>query len=482
MRPFAATLAFALVLATPALAQPKLMAGSDLWLSGKLPCRSDDVAVQIGDLVLPALADAPPDTATVVPAVLEDASEKDRVRTLRVLLPATLEPSTYAVKWKCGRDSDDLPQIALIDVLALRPSVESATRGERKNPSGVHLGDSLTFQMRNLEAWKRIGDNGSLALHLFLDGKELPNVVAKPISDDASLLQVTLAVEHLDGEVRKTWVDILNAARESSGAPMTASLGPAGGVQFASSATLGIEVYPSYTWAVVAFLALLVLALVVLGKRSSLLRDGNGVENASYSLAKHQMAGWFVVVIGAYLFVGMITGSFAAISTTALILIGISGATGLAAVALDASKREEKRQLRAALDVERKEIEAYLDDSKTLARIRTAETAITAEAAAFLEAMRVKRTRLDQLREAISRSDAVAPSQNRVWHLDLLSDEHGVSLHRLQMAVWSLVLMGVFIRAVHTDLLMPEFDATLLGLMGISSGAYIGFKLPEQVP
>jgi hypothetical protein len=29
------------------------------------------------------------------------------------------------------------------------------------------------------------------------------------------------------------------------------------------------------------------------------------------------------------------------------------------------------------------------------------------------------------------------------------------------------------------DLLMPEFNATLLTLMGISSGTYIGFQLPQ---
>jgi hypothetical protein len=95
--------------------------------------------------------------------------------------------------------------------------------------------------------------------------------------------------------------------------------------------------------------------------------------------------------------------------------------------------------------------------------------------------MRGKRTRLDHLRAAIERMDSAEPSRNRSWHLDLLSDENGVSLHRLQMAVWSIALMAVFVRAVHTDLLMPEFDATLLGLMGISSGAYIGFKFPERV-
>jgi hypothetical protein len=29
-------------------------------------------------------------------------------------------------------------------------------------------------------------------------------------------------------------------------------------------------------------------------------------------------------------------------------------------------------------------------------------------------------------------------------------------------------------------LTMPELSVTLLGLMGISSGTYIGFKFPEQ--
>jgi hypothetical protein len=29
-------------------------------------------------------------------------------------------------------------------------------------------------------------------------------------------------------------------------------------------------------------------------------------------------------------------------------------------------------------------------------------------------------------------------------------------------------------------LIMPEFDGTLLTLMGLSSGTYLGFKLPEK--
>jgi hypothetical protein len=38
---------------------------------------------------------------------------------------------------------------------------------------------------------------------------------------------------------------------------------------------------------------------------------------------------------------------------------------------------------------------------------------------------------------------------------------------------------GGFVRAVVSELTMPNFDSTLLGLRGISSGTYAGFKLPE---
>lgn len=42
-------------------------------------------------------------------------------------------------------------------------------------------------------------------------------------------------------------------------------------------------------------------------------------------------------------------------------------------------------------------------------------------------------------------------------------------------------MLGImFISSVYNNLTMPEFSATLLGLMGISSGTYIGFKFPEN--
>ena len=63
--------------------------------------------------------------------------------------------------------------------------------------------------------------------------------------------------------------------------------------------------------------------------------------------------------------------------------------------------------------------------------------------------------------------------------IDILRDGDGISFHRFQIVVWTLVFGAVFVRAVLKDLIMPEFDSTLLGLMGLSSGTYVGFKFPE---
>lgn len=56
----------------------------------------------------------------------------------------------------------------------------------------------------------------------------------------------------------------------------------------------------------------------------------------------------------------------------------------------------------------------------------------------------------------------------------------GVSLHRLQMIGWTLVLALAFIMQVLYKMSIPDFNPTLLGLMGLSAGTYIGFKFPEN--
>ena len=47
------------------------------------------------------------------------------------------------------------------------------------------------------------------------------------------------------------------------------------------------------------------------------------------------------------------------------------------------------------------------------------------------------------------------------------------------MFVWTLALGVIFIVKVARNLEMPDFDTSVLGLMGISSGTYLGMKIPE---
>ena len=51
-------------------------------------------------------------------------------------------------------------------------------------------------------------------------------------------------------------------------------------------------------------------------------------------------------------------------------------------------------------------------------------------------------------------------------------------MHRLQVLLWTFVLGVVFVASVAHVLSMPEFNTTLLALMGISGATYLGFKMP----
>src|SRR6185503_20122297 len=82
----------------------------------------------------------------------------------------------------------------------------------------------------------------------------------------------------------------------------------------------------------------------------------------------------------------------------------------------------------------------------------------------------------------VTPAPAPRPAQaatSRGFLKDVLSDESGISIHRLQLFVWTLVLGIIFCTVVYGSLEMPQFSNTLLGLMGISSGTYLGLKVPE---
>jgi hypothetical protein len=181
-----------------------------------------------------------------------------------------------------------------------------------------------------------------------------------------------------------------------------------------------------YIWLLLTLGALFLF--VYLCRNTALIRGARttatGPKTKPYSLARFQMAFWFFLVIAAYVFMWMLTGELDTVTDSILALIGIGAGTALGSALIDSNANADS----------------------------AVKTAMTADEGAMTHGF---------LR-------------------DVLDDGGGISFHRFQMFVWTLVLGIIFISSVYLHLAMPEFSATMLGLMGISSGTYLGFKFPEK--
>lgn len=241
-----------------------------------------------------------------------------------------------------------------------------------------------------------------------------------------------------------------------------------------------------------AWFALLVLIAtgILFGKygRKNLLRDSgppNPLDGKSrpYSLAKVQMSWWFFIVIGSFLLIYAITGEFT-MTEQALILMGIGTGTALGAAMIDSSKKTSADTELETLIPQRAKAKAALDLLDQ--QITAAEQAAATDAdKAALQAQKIDRAEkaanLDVLDVKIANAQAGLhrPTSEGPWN-DLVTDANGPSFHRFQMIVWTFILGLLFLAGVYRNLAMPEFSGTLLALMGISAGTYLGFKVPEQ--
>jgi hypothetical protein len=287
----------------------------------------------------------------------------------------------------------------------------------RETPDTAGLDDRLSIHVENFSTLLKQAKGNCQAIVLFLEG--MPIKGDKPESCDAVLGHVRfrlLRVPDDDG----AWHTLLGSPR-SYAHPVDVSLGSDSQFSIPSTATFRLEVIPRPQF--LAFIGLLALALgvmVYLCKTTSLLRSGTHPvpSERPYSLSLFQMAFWFFLVIAAYVFMWLITDELDTITDSILALIGIGAATALGATLIDRNKTAPKPD--------------------------------------------------------------EPGGKSRGFVNDVISDPTGVSLHRFQMFVWTLVLGVIFIGSVYKNLEMPQFSATLLGLMGISSGTYLGFKVPEK--
>ena len=237
-------------------------------------------------------------------------------------------------------------------------------------------------------------------------------------------------------------------------------------------------------------LAIAVFAVGIIGgalwggaTRSTILKDNLlpqiAPKRQPYSLGRWQMAFWFVLIFASFIFLYLLLWDPNTVSDQALMLMGISGATGLAAIAVDAAKDTPVGAANTALralglfsyaDVERVQQEIADRRQQLVANPRPVPATATKIQAEITDRQLLLRTY----------ENAIKPFVSQGLRQDLLTDINGTALHRLQVFCWTLVLGVVFIIGVYRNLAMPQFSTTLLALMAVSGAGYVGFKYPEK--
>lgn len=338
-----------------------------------------------------------------------------------------------------------IPRLALFAItvstlFAADPVPRVAPKGSQQHAGGV-LNEKVTVIVEHLDLLMKQAQAANTMPVLFLDGREITGVFgAQSRSVDAQGTGALTFILDRTSANGDAWKPLLS--RPTLAPKIVAlSVGLHNSLPIASA-------WPDFELEVIrkGWLALWLItflgfggACVFLAQKTSLLREEGTPPaggKAAYSLAKCQMAWWFFWVVAAFMLLLMVTWDYNTITNGTLALIGISAGTGLAGAVVDSSTK-----------------------NSLIAKLNAVPPPSPSEAA------------------AIQKQIDTPASVNFLD--DILTDSVGISFHRLQMLVWTLVLTVVFIGSVYYELIMPDFSATLLGLMGISSGTYVGFKFPE---
>jgi hypothetical protein len=340
----------------------------------------------------------------------------------------------------------------------------------------VEMGRPVTVCVKGLYNWIYIQKNHAADLHLFIGGQILSTVAPSSLSPPGQeYVDFMLEPDSPNSPDWKAWAAIVDASRQSSNNKLTISVAQ-GSQVFESNAVTTVMPYPKYWYYLVALLVCLLAALWILAWRTTLLRytvgaDPNAPQTAPFSLGLCQMAFWFFLAIAAYVYICASTLQIHIPMGSVLGLLGISATTGLAASAVDTRKTSTANKQKNDLLVE----QDVLKD-----RIADLQSATPAPGSASEKELLDKKSRVATVNASIAKLPAAPNVSKSEGPLkDILNDGDGISFHRFQIAVWTLVLGGVFVWGVYRNMSMPEFDASLLTLMGISSGTYVGFKFPE---
>ena len=187
-------------------------------------------------------------------------------------------------------------------------------------------------------------------------------------------------------------------------------------------------------------LLVLLILIVWLGIYYNMLKDQSTATPRPYSFSRVQLAWWSWILLSCFISLIWITGKIPTLNNSVLVLLGIGGLTTGLARTIDTSDAQ-----------------------------KTAAMQLAGIAAPALSVN--------------------SPGQN--FFLDILSDNTGVSIHRLQSFLFNLAF-GVYylynfitvIGSLHggsdAGAALYDFNAQQLGLLGISNATYLGMKSAEN--
>ena len=362
----------------------------------------------------------------------------------------------------------------------------------------VELGDVIDLHVVGLDkvleeiACRLKQENKEKKLVLFLGGVAIKGSVGTlPGTPDVGRIRYTLT---RTSDSKDAWTRILGHPGFDN-LTVAVSVGFEDQYPFNSTAKVDFRTLPRCESAIAAVLFFVLLGLFVyLVRKSNILRDDPSIAPVpptmdaaapapadpapppavpAYSLAKTQAAWWFFVIFASYIVISIVTGDYnGAFNSTALILLGIGVAAAVGGAAVNAANKasgDGDKQKDAANAIQA----AAADQQKTVKSISDKPEA---------ERSPSEQTVLQQAKDALETNKARyarLANRNDNFVTDILSDANGINLHRFQMVAWTVLLTLIWIKAIWDHLAMPDFDATLLTLQGISAATYVGLKATE---
>ena len=351
----------------------------------------------------------------------------------------------------------------------------------------LELDTIVGVEVEHFSEWAATHDPTKLVP--FINGRAVRGDYPEEIHPDRNRLHFHLEIKPQNKEL---WTDLLGAP-QGLRHPVTFTVGLESESPFESdfnqSKPLPLTVI-SPVYGVVGLLVILftLVLFVWLARTTNLIREpGLAVPGKlrPYNLGRTQMAFWFFLVYVSYTVIWLITDSLDTITPSLLGLMGISAGTALSEALIDSGKDKASTSQLQDLSAEKQSRETAIPELQSQISALNAKATLAPEDTANRDSLNKQladgRTRLAQVSQQIhtlTPATTDAPSQGLLR--DILRDSSGYSFHRFQIFAWTIVLGIIFVSSVYNNLSMPEFSTTLLGLMGISSGTYIGFKFPEK--